>query len=369
VDRHFRIERLKVHPTTGARRWHGAMRGWRWHLFREWCFARTVAKRLGWRLVVLVACLLGGAALIRELEPEKGHGLLEAVYHAWFLLLGNPTEDVPASPFLKVVFFLLPLAGLMIVIESLVELSVIVRHRQEAEQPWNRIMASSMSDHVVLVGVGRLGYSTFMLLRKLGQPVVVIDRDAQGQFLGDVRRDGSPLLIGDGRRDELLKEAGIERARAIVLATEDDLANLEMALDARRFNPQIRVVLRMFDQNMADKIAGAVNIRLAMSQSAISAPAFAAAAIEPSIVACNIIDDRMVVMVSREVVAGDPLAGKTVGEVAASLRCVVVSKRAKGRAELFPGAGAVVSVGDGLVLQGTFEQVGVMRGNRVVCEG
>jgi voltage-gated potassium channel Kch len=94
----------------------------------------------------------------------------------------------------------------------------------------------------------------YHLLRELGQRVVVIERDERAQFLEDVRRDGAPLLLGDARREAFLADAGITRARSIVLATDNDIANLEVALDARRLNPTIRVVLRLFDPNMAEKV-------------------------------------------------------------------------------------------------------------------
>ncbi|PJF24743.1 MAG: hypothetical protein CUN53_16300, partial [Phototrophicales bacterium] len=56
-------------------------------------------------------------------------------------------------------------------------------------------------------GFGKLGYRIFLVLRKLGEPVVVIERDAHNQFLEEVRRDGSPLLVGDARREALLAAA------------------------------------------------------------------------------------------------------------------------------------------------------------------
>ena len=46
----------------------------------------------------------------------------------------------------------------------------------------------------------------------------------------------------------------------LVIATNDDLANVEIALDARRLNPHIRVVLRMFDENIANKLRDAFHL-------------------------------------------------------------------------------------------------------------
>ena len=67
-----------------------------------------------------------------------------------------------------------------------------------------------------------------------------------------------------------------ERARAIIVATNDDMANLEVAMDARRLNKNVRVLLRLFDQQIAQKIAGALAIDGAFSASALAAPIIAA---------------------------------------------------------------------------------------------
>ena len=72
--------------------------------------------------------------------------------------------------------------------------------------------------------------------------------------------------------------------------------------------PGIRVVLRMFDQNMADKIREGFNIHIAMSQSAMSAPAFAGAAIDRSIMNSYAMGDQYVVMQRWVVREGEPPA-------------------------------------------------------------
>ncbi len=61
-------------------------------------------------------------------------------------------------------------------------------------------------------------------------------------------------------------------------ATDDQLANLEIALDAREINPGIKVVMRMFDVEFARKVEKGFGIHTAFSCSALTAPIFAAAA-------------------------------------------------------------------------------------------
>jgi Trk K+ transport system NAD-binding subunit len=201
-----------------------------------------------------------------------------------------------------------------------------------------------------------LGYRTFRLLRKVEQPVVVIERNPQSRFLDELRREGSPVLIGDARDDALLEEAGVRKARSIILATDDDLGNLEIALDARRVKPDIRVVVRMFDQNMADKVRDAFNIQIAMSQASISAPAFAMSALDANIVNSFVVGDQLVVMVKWLVKPRGPLDGVAVGRIMEDLRCGVAELRRDSEPPvLFPPPETVLRAGDRVMVQGPFD--------------
>lgn len=335
-------------------------------LWREWCFLRVVGARFRARLLLLALILVVGALLFIRFEPEKAHSLARAMFFTWCLAFGEFPEEFPAHPVLRGAFFLTPVLGLTIIIESIVDFALTLRDRRRSEHSWCATMAHSLSDHIVLVGLGRLGFRTYRMLRKLNEPVVVIERKPDAEFLEDVRHDGVPLLIGDARRDASLIEANIARARSIILATNDDLANLEIALDARRYNPNVRVVLRMFDQHMADKVRGGFNIHIAMSQAAISAPTFAMAAIEPSIVATTVVGDRLLVTQRWVARQDNPICDKTVGELLETHRFSVLELRRGEETQLFPPPRTTIRAGDQLVVQGTFEALALLtRGGRL----
>ncbi|MCB9845369.1 MAG: potassium channel protein [Phycisphaeraceae bacterium] len=355
MQRSFRLDGLRVSVSRPP--------VWRTRMWREWCFLRAVVLRLWPRLLVFAVVLVVGANVFLAVDTQRKHTIASAVFYTWSLVFGEPPESFPEEWPLQALFFVVPVLGLTVIIEAVVELAFMVRDRRKNERVWCRIMALAMRDHVVLVGLGRLGFRTFLLLRRLGIQVAVLERDPQNQFLEDVRRDGSPLFIGDARREAFLEDANVAQARAVVLATTDDLANLEMALDARKQNPKIRVVLRMFDQNMADKVRDGFNIHLAMSQAAISAPSFAMAALEPSIVGSAVVGERLIVMVRWVVREGGPLCGKTVGEVNREMGVGVLElARAESEARLLPSGEVGLEAGDRLIVQGEYETVTKLRG-------
>jgi voltage-gated potassium channel len=344
---------MRLHRFQRPRPWHRRLRHRAW---REWCFLLAIFRHLRWRFFLMMALLGTGALLFSRLEPERRHSPVEALWLTWSLIFGEAAEEFPESPVLQALFFLAPILGLTIIVEGIIDLAQVLRDRRRYERSWCLTMAGLLKNHIVLVGLGRLGFQTWEILHELDESLVIVETDEKNAFLDRLREAGTPFLLGDGRRDQLLLEAGVANAKSIVLATDDDLANMEMALDARRLNPKIRVVLRMFDQALADKIREGFDIHLAMSQSALSAPAFATAALDPEIVNSFVVGSELVVMQRLVVDAGGAWAGRTTGDVARAFRGAVVEHRgaAGGAPTLFPAAATPLVSGDELIVQGPF---------------
>lgn len=333
----------------------------------EWCFVRVCIRHFRVRFLLMLAILMTGGLLFMTLEPEKDHSLLRATYYTFSLVFAEPPEAFPTSRILQSLFFLVPILGLTIIIEGVVDFALMLRDRRRFERSWCTMLAASFKEHIVIVGLGRLGYRTFLILRRMGVPVVVIERDPTNQFIEVVRRDGSPLLIGDARRESLLKEANVAQARSVVLATDDDMANLEAALDARRIAPDVRVVVRMFDQNIADKVRDGFNIHLAMSQSAISAPTFATCALAPATINSFIVGDELLAMQRWLVRAGGPLCGKSVNDIMCTHHLNVVEhhRPSTGERRMCPDPTVQFEAGDGLIIQGPVRTLELLRAKAV----
>ena len=98
--------------------------------------------------------------------------------------------------------------------------------------------------HVVVCGLGNVGYRIVNELIEMGERVVAIDRVADNPFIATVRRKGVPTFVGDATLPDVLKQAHAGTAKAVIAATSSELANLEIALLSREINPQQRVVVR-----------------------------------------------------------------------------------------------------------------------------
>jgi voltage-gated potassium channel len=345
-----RIENLRV-----SRR---SIGGLRWRLFREWCLARALGRRLWRRLLVLGAIVLFGGGVFYVIPSTIPSSFSDAVYFAFGLIFGDHPASLPQHWVLRLMHFVLPVVGLGVVLEGIVETAAVVRDRRNSEHAWSIVMAESLSNHVILIGLGRVGYRTYLTLHRLGIPVVVIDFDDKAEFLSEVRRDGAPIIIGDARREALLDEANVKDARAIVLATNNDLVNLEVALDARQKKPNIRAVMRMFDQNMADKVHAGFDIRAVLSTAALAAPTFAAAAVVGNVIATTVLDDQLLVTVTTRVSRDGPWCCRSVGDVTAKHRlCILGHRHANAKMSLFPQPSVVLEPDDELVVQGLYDEL------------
>ena len=174
-----------------------------------------------------------------------------------------------------------------------------------------RTVSGGTRDHVVVAGLGAIGYRVALGVQARGVPVVVVEAQDDGRFVSAARAAGIPVVIGDARHRQVLDEVRLANARALVCATSDDLVNLSTALNGRAIRPDLRVVLRLFDPEFALRVQRGFGIRFTRSVSQLAAPAFAAAATRTEVVATVPVGDRRVVLFARlRVPAGSALEGQ-----------------------------------------------------------
>ena len=130
--------------------------------------------------------------------------------------------------------------------------------------------------HVVICGLGTVGFRVLEELIKLGHQVVVLERVEGSRFVAAARRLGAIVQIGDGTLGEALTQTRVGTARAFIAATSNELANIEMALQVRHLHPSQRVVVRLDDPNLADTLRAATGLRYTLALPVLAAPAFVA---------------------------------------------------------------------------------------------
>ncbi|MDB4907751.1 MAG: hypothetical protein JWO05_2535 [Gemmatimonadetes bacterium] len=130
------------------------------------------------------------------------------------------------------------------------------------------------SGHVILCGLGRLGFFIAEGLLERGERVLVIEREEDAADVEYFRRRGADVYIGDARLLRVLEDTGARRAKALYSVIDDDYVNLEIGLNARSFQPGLRLVLRLYDEPMSQRISETLDIHLSFSMTAIASEQF-----------------------------------------------------------------------------------------------
>jgi len=143
--------------------------------------------------------------------------------------------------------------------------------------------AERMRGHIIVVGLGNVGYRVTQAMSDLGLDMVVVDLAPPPQFFDSISRR-APVITGDARMSDFLNRIAITEAQAMIACTSNDVANVETCLHARRMNPKIRTVARVFDNHIVGTVASAFAIDCVLSATSIAESAFVIAASDPAAV-------------------------------------------------------------------------------------
>jgi len=235
---------------------------------------RRIRLALGLVLGVIIAGTIGYVAL--------GFGVLDAVYQTITTISTVGFREIhPLSTAGKLFTIALILAGVGtalyafgVVLETLVE-GHLRRHLEGRRMERN---IARMTGHTIVCGWGRVGRAVGSYLAGQGAQVVVVDLDPQR-----VEEIPYPGLIGDVTDDDVLRKAGLMRARALVAAINTDAENVYVTLSARALRPDLVIVSRARTEDSESKLLRAGATRVVNPQR-IGGQRIAAAALQPNVV-------------------------------------------------------------------------------------
>jgi Trk K+ transport system NAD-binding subunit len=182
-----------------------------------------------------------------------------------------------------------------------------------------------IAGHVVVVGLGHVGARVVSQLHDLGVPVVCVDSDMRARGVPLARQIGAPIVFGDASREDTLRAAYLGTCRALVAVTNNDVTNLEAALQARAMNQDLRVVLRLFDSDLAERVERNFGITISRSVPSLAAPAFAAAMLRREVLGTISVGRRVLLIAEVPIQSGSPLEGLTSDAVNAPHEAQVIA--------------------------------------------
>jgi Trk K+ transport system NAD-binding subunit len=111
--------------------------------------------------------------------------------------------------------------------------------------------AAPARGHVLLIGFGQVGFRLAQELHRRGVAVLGVERDADAPCVRLARAAGIPVAIGRGDDRETLERLGIRRCAAVAAVTSTDLVNVAVGLAASDLLPEVPLVLRLGDGEVA----------------------------------------------------------------------------------------------------------------------
>jgi Trk K+ transport system NAD-binding subunit len=302
--------------------------------------------KLGVAFLTLLAVLAWGFIL---LATAGGFSLGNAAYLTFLDAAGAAVSNATLSPPVKLAQVLLTFDGMAFlpVITAAVVGARLTGSLRGRERP--------LSDHVIVVGLGNVGTRVVGQLHDLGIDVACVDRNPSAMGMALARRLGLRVVVGEAYREETLRAAGIDTCQALVSVTSNDIVNLETALHARALVNDLRLVLRLADDDLAQRVQrNAGGVTVSRSVAYLAAPTFAAAMLENQVLRTIPVGRHVLLIADIRVDGASELAGKPVADVIQAGRASVLAvQQGAGRVEWGPARDLALSSGDRMFVLAT----------------
>lgn len=273
------------------------------------------SRRLRWALAGIVASVLAlsvTASVLTAADPV----------HATYLTLldlfaiGDPAVgESTTRQVLQLLAGLVGLALLPLLVAGALEALGTFRATGALRRP-----PRGLSGHIVLLGLGKIGARVLARLRELDIPVVCVEEDPEARGIALARSLGVPVVLGDVTEEGVLEAAKVHRAHTLLALTSSDTTNLEATLYARTVKPDLRVALRVYDDEFATAVHRTLRaahpgaVTRSRSVTHLAAPAFAAAMMGRHVLGAVPVE-RRVLLFAVVLVGGTPeFEGRTVAE-------------------------------------------------------
>jgi Trk K+ transport system NAD-binding subunit len=303
--------------------------------------------------------VIGGGLLygwIAQVVGEPVDSLSEAIYTVLTAVFLQPVGEFPRHLALQAFHFIMPVVGIGTLAQGLADFGSLIFNRRSRNKEWEMAVASILDKHIILVGLGHLGYRVVQKLHEMGESVAVIELNPSIDTFSAIQKMGIPVIQDDATRPAALEAANIKSARTIILATQNDSMNLQIALKARHLNPQIQVVVRIFDEDFAHALQDQFGF-IALSATEMAAPVFAAAAAGADVTSPISVDGQLLGLARVTLTPSSQIAGKTVGFVEDNYHLNIVLLRHDHRSEMHPTDSSPLQVGDTIAVLGGPQQL------------
>ncbi len=331
---------------------------WQQKLLEFW---QATAQQQSKRVALIVGCMMLSLLLIGTLVLQLTHphiNLLQAFYVSGVMLLGSydtvygaltATDSFPLwMRLLNLSYMLAGTASIAVLYALLTETLLAAKFQLPKKRP-----PLPLQDHVVLIGIGRVGRRVAAFLQNLKQPIVGVNNTP----LESTLLPNMPLVLGEP--SSTLNKVNLATAKSVVVMTDDEMLNLEIGLMAHAANPDCALVIRTFDPRFSDSIDRLLPYAKVLCAYGLAAEAFVASAFGEHVINLLRLNEQTILVTEYGIAADDTLHGKLLADVAYGYGVVPIlhQKSQREPARLMPTDDVRLEVGDRLVVLATINSL------------
>ena len=312
---------------------------------------RAFLRRLGMLSLLIVLLVAAGTTGLALTEHDGVWDSFQWSLDTIATIGSHPVPQTLPGQIVKVVLTILGVGTLLYVLVSVTEVFV-AGHLTELLAERRTLKAiEATSDHYIICGYGRVGRQVARDLRAAGARYVVIDALPENRELAGV---GVRFIEGEATEDEVLRAAGIMRARGVIACVDSDADNIFITLSARQLRPDIAIVARAASEDSESKLlrAGATRV---ISPYKTSGAEMARLALNPQVF--GVVDVAPEYRMEEiEVAPGCAGEGQPIADVRGGAIIVGV-RNEDGTFHPQPPAETILSAGDVVMAMGTLRTV------------
>ncbi|GAB4233337.1 MAG: potassium channel protein [Stanieria sp.] len=205
------------------------------------------------------------------------------------------------------------------------------------------------NNHVVMIGLGRVGQQVINLLQQFQQTVIGIT------FKPPIQSQYSiPILYGNIQ--ETLSQANLTQAKSVVIVTDDEVLNLEVALMVRTINPLLHLVIRTSGNRSGQHLTKLLPNIQAIGVNRVAAEVFAGAAFGENILSVFRLNQQTILVTEYQIETGDTLNGLLLGDVTYGYDIIPIFYQRSAHSSMFlPSDELKLAIGDRLIILATIE--------------
>jgi Trk K+ transport system NAD-binding subunit len=314
---------------------------------------KRVAIVVGSTMLLLLVC---GTVIFKLAQP--GVGWLQAFYTAGVMLLGSydtvfgilsPQDAIPLwMRLMNLSYMMAGTASIAVLYALLTETLLAAKFQLPKKRP-----PLPQQDHVVLIGLGRVGRRVATFLQQIKQPLIGVSNQAVDPNL----LPQMPLVVNE--LTNTLTKVNLATAKSVVIATDDEMANLELGLMVHAANPHCALVIRTFDARFSASIDRLLPYAKVLCAYDLAAEAFVATAFGENVLNLIRLNEQTVLVTEYTVAPDDHLQGQLLAEVAYGYGAVPIlhQRSTQASVRLLPSDDTRLEVGDRLVVLATINSL------------